>query len=72
MRRTDLRPAPSGFSTTALAEGRALFQRRTTRELTEEDAREIAHNVAGVFTLLMEWKREKLAREAADRGGDAA
>lgn len=70
MRRTDLRPAPSGFSTSFLAEGQALFQRRTTRQLTEEDAREIAHNVTGVFTLLLEWKREKLAREAAERFGE--
>lgn len=66
MRRPDIRPAPSGFSTTFLAEGQALFQRRSTRTFTEEDAREAAHNLTGVFTLLLQWKREALAREAGE------
>ena len=33
-----------------------LWQRRASRELTGEDAREIAENVAGFFRLLLEWK----------------
>jgi hypothetical protein len=33
----------------------ALWQPRTTRPLTTEDAREIAENVVGFFQLLHEW-----------------
>jgi hypothetical protein len=63
MRRPDPRPAPSGFSPSFLAEGQAILQRRTSRTVTEEDAREAAHNLTGVFALLLEWKRERIARE---------
>jgi hypothetical protein len=34
-----------------------LWQRRTSRELTEEDAREITANMSGIFRLLAEWDR---------------
>jgi hypothetical protein len=36
---------------------RELWQPRTSRELTEEDAREMAENVFGFFRLLDEWDR---------------
>lgn len=32
-----------------------FWQRRTTRELSLEDGREIAENIAGFFSLLFEW-----------------
>jgi hypothetical protein len=34
-----------------------LWQPRTPRRLTEEDAREMAANVSGFFRLLAEWDR---------------
>ncbi len=34
-----------------------IWQRRTCRELTPEDAREIAQNATGFFRLLLEWKK---------------
>jgi len=32
-----------------------VFQPRTSRRLTREDAREISHNLTGFFRVLMEW-----------------
>ena len=34
-----------------------LWQQRTSRELTEGDAREITQNATGFFRLLLEWRR---------------
>jgi len=39
----------------------ALWQRRTTRSLSHEDARQIAENVSGFFQTLLAW-------QAADAG----
>lgn len=46
-----------------------VFQPRTSRRLTREDAREISHNLTGFFRVLMEWDRKERARVAA-AGGD--
>jgi hypothetical protein len=35
-----------------------LWQRRTTRKLSAEDAREMAANLSGFFRLLAEWDRD--------------
>ena len=35
-----------------------FWQTRTSRNLTEEDAREMAENMSGFFRLLAEWDRE--------------
>lgn len=36
-----------------------VWQPRTTRTLTEEDAREIVHNAVGFFGSLLKWEQEK-------------
>jgi hypothetical protein len=46
----------------------ALFQSRTDRTLTREDAREMIENVTGFFRILGEWNRQE-ARRAADTTG---
>lgn len=38
-----------------------VWSRRSTRPLTEEDAREIAENMTGFFGVLLEWKAKKQA-----------
>jgi hypothetical protein len=38
-------------------EAAALFQSRAKRELTREDGREITHNLAGFYRVLLEWSR---------------
>jgi len=44
-----------------LARTLELWSRRSTRPLTEEDAREIAENMSGFFRVLLEWKAKKRA-----------
>ena len=36
-----------------------IWSRRSSRPLTEEDAREIAENMTGFFRVLLEWKAKK-------------
>ncbi len=50
---------------------RQVWQPRLPRDLTREDARQIAENVTGFFAILAEWSRaEKLA--AANDGSAPA
>ena len=45
-----------------IARTRQVWQLRLGRDLTDEDARQIMHNVAGFFGVLAEWSRaEKFA-----------
>ena len=54
----------------------AVWQPRTPRRLSNEDAREITENLTGFFTILAQWSRQE-GRDRADatasggRGGDA-
>jgi hypothetical protein len=48
-----------------------IWSRRSTRPLTEEDAREIAENMTGFFRVLLEWKANKRAL-GVDRDRNAA
>lgn len=42
-----------------------VFQQYSPTALTREDAREIAENVSGLFGLLLQLKKARLARELA-------
>ncbi|PAP91797.1 hypothetical protein [Mesorhizobium wenxiniae] len=45
-----------------IARTRQLWQSRIARDLTDEDARQIMHDVTGFFDVLAEWSRaERLA-----------
>jgi hypothetical protein len=48
-----------------------IWSRRSSRPLTEEDAREIAANMTGLFRVLLEWKAKKRALDG-DRDRNAA
>jgi len=37
----------------------AVWQSRTPRRLSKEDAREITENLTGFFAILAEWSRQK-------------
>ena len=37
----------------------AVWQRRSRRQLSREDAREIVENITGFFTILAEWSRQE-------------
>jgi hypothetical protein len=54
-------PLRGGETPAGVRSGRALevWSRRSTRPLTDEDAREIAENMTGFFRVLLEWKAKK-------------
>jgi len=80
--RTSRDPVDESRSSSPLAAGEAaaderiartleIWSRRSSRPLTEEDAREIAANITGFFRVLLEWKAKKRA-PGVDRDRNAA
>jgi hypothetical protein len=51
---------------------RKVWQPRTGRDLTDEDARQIAENVTGFFSILAEWSQAEMPAPANDIGKPAA
>ena len=51
-----MKPSPAE-SNTMTGRTRNVWQPRNRRNLTDEDARQIAENVTGFFTILAEWPR---------------
>jgi hypothetical protein len=47
---------------------RQVWQPRVARDLTREDARQIAENVAGFFAILGEWSRAEMPVPANEMG----
>ena len=50
------------FSDELVEDARRVFQKRTTRTLTNEDARQMLENLVGYFTVLHEWDRARSGR----------
>jgi hypothetical protein len=50
---------------------RQVWQPRLGRDLSREDARQIAENVTGFFSLLAEWSRAETPAPANDTGKPA-
>ena len=51
---------------------RQVWQPRLGRDISHEDARQIAENVTGFFALLAEWSRGEMPAPANDTGKPAA
>jgi hypothetical protein len=51
---------------------RKVWQSRLGRDLTKEDARQIAENVTGFFAILAEWSRAEMPVPANDTCKPAA
>ena len=51
-----------------LERGLAIFQPRTSRELTREDMREIDRNLTGLFRLLLRWRLDEIEEERRAAG----
>jgi hypothetical protein len=47
---------------------RQVWQARTGRNLTNEDARQINENIAGFFAILAEWSRAEMPVPSNDNG----
>jgi hypothetical protein len=54
-----------------IARGRQVWQPRIGRDLTDEDARQIIHNVTGFFGVLAEWSRAERLAAANDAAAPA-
>jgi hypothetical protein len=54
-----------------LSDTRKFWQARAPRQLTDEDARQIIENVAGVFSLLAEWDAKRKLGDSAPVGKTA-
>ncbi|OPH82910.1 hypothetical protein [Nitrobacter vulgaris] len=54
-----------------IARTRQIWQPRTGRDLTDEDARQIMHNVTGFFGVLAEWSRAERLAAANDAAAPA-
>jgi hypothetical protein len=54
-----------------IARARQVWQPRMGRDLTEEDARQIMHNVTGFFGVLREWSRAETLAAANDEAAPA-
>jgi hypothetical protein len=50
---------------------RQIWQPRLGRDLTDEDARQITHNVTGFFGVLAEWSRAERLAAANDVAASA-
>jgi hypothetical protein len=51
---------------------RQVWQRRLGRDLSREDARQIATNVTGFFSVLAEWSRAEMPSSANHAGKPSA
>ncbi len=51
---------------------REIWQPRLGRDLTDEDARQIMHNVTGLFGVIAEWARAERREAANDAGAPTA
>jgi hypothetical protein len=51
---------------------RKVWQPRTGRDLTNEDARQITENITGFFSILTQWSRAEMPTPANDIGEQAA
>jgi hypothetical protein len=51
---------------------RQVWQPRTRRDLTNEDARQITENITGFFSILAQWSRAEMPTPANDIGEQAA
>jgi hypothetical protein len=51
---------------------RQVWRSRLGRDLSREDARQIAENVTGFFTILAEWSRAEMPAPANDTGNHSA
>jgi hypothetical protein len=59
------------FSDELVEKARAVFQKRTSRKLTNEDARQMLENLTGFFRVLHEWDRAQRRPEVSSPGDDS-
>jgi hypothetical protein len=70
MKRLD--PANDNQAEKQIARTRQVWGARLGRDLGDEDARQIMHNVTGFFGVLVEWARAERREAANDAGAPTA
>jgi hypothetical protein len=65
-------PANDNLKYELIGRTREVWQPRLGRDLSPEDARQIASNVTGFFSVLAEWSRAELPAPANDTGKPVA
>lgn len=55
-------PHSRRFSDELVEKARTVFQKRTSKTLTNEDARQMLENLTGFFRVLLEWDRAQSRR----------
>lgn len=63
---SEFSPRPR-WSPELIAETLAIWQPRSKRHLTEDDARQILENVTGVFGMLLKWRWEERRAAGAEK-----
>ena len=61
-------PANDNLKNDLIRRTRQVWQPRLGRDLSGEDARQIAANVSGFFSVLAEWSRAEMPSPANDAG----
>lgn len=64
-------PHSRRFSNELVEKARTIFQKRTNRTLTNEDARQMLENLTGFFRVLHEWDRAQRRAEGTRTADDA-
>lgn len=59
-------PHSTRFSDELVEDARRIFQERTDRNLTSEDARQMLENLTGFFSVLWEWDCARVQQERED------
>lgn len=62
----------SGFSPEFLASAREHWSKRYGRPVSEAEVENIHRNLNGFFEVLLDWRRQDLAKAAAEKGLDVS
>lgn len=65
-------PHSRRFTDSLVEDARRVFQKRTDRTLTSEDARQILENLIGFFSILHEWDRAAAVDASTSGSSDEA
>ena len=69
--RSSVKAANDNFHDDLIDRTREVWQPRLGRDLSHDEAKQIATNVTGFFSILAEWSRGDLADPANDNGDGA-
>ena len=69
--RSSVKAANDNFNNEMIGRTCEVWQPRLGRDLSGDEAKQIAANITGFFAILAEWSRAELPAPANDNGGGA-